>query len=372
MIEYALLLAPSSNRVYADASGRLARAELAVFARSGVLGTEPADIGERRIGGVPYLTFAAPEPGLGGQDIAYLANLSAAYALFERRGELLRPVELAPLGRYDSDLITIPKYAGKTNEQFTRLLLNITLLASASAPAMLAGGLVVLDPLCGRGTTLNQALMYGHDGLGVEIDNKDVDAYAAFLRTWLKRKRLKHRAELVPVRRERRLVARRFEAVLAPSPEAYRSGATQKVTVLNADTTRLAELLRPACADVIVTDAPYGVAHGSRGAQGLSRSPLELLRAAVPGWTRLLRPGGALGMSWNTHVAQRSAAAEVLAGAGLRVLDGPGYAELSHRVDQGIERDVLVAVAPAPDPGPQPASPPNLRREQASSPDPGR
>ena len=76
----------------------------------------------------------------------------------------------------------------------------------------------MLDPLCGRGTTLNQALMYGYDGLGVETDGKDVDAYAAFLRTWLKRKRLKHTAEMVPVRRDRRLVARRFEAVLAAVP----------------------------------------------------------------------------------------------------------------------------------------------------------
>ena len=87
-----------------------------------------------------YLTFAVPEPGLGARDLAHLANLSAAYALFERVGDdLLRPVPLRPLARFDSDLITIPKYAGKTNEQFTRLLLNVTLLASASAPGCWTG-----------------------------------------------------------------------------------------------------------------------------------------------------------------------------------------------------------------------------------------
>nr|WP_239542828.1 SAM-dependent methyltransferase [Micromonospora terminaliae] len=341
-----MLLAPSANRVYADAAARLARAELTVFAGSGVLDAAPADAAVERIGGVEYLTFAAPEPGLGARDLAHLANLSAAYALFERVGDdLLRPVPLHPLARYDSDLVTIPKYAGKTNEQFTRLLLNVTLLASASAPRMLDGPVVVLDPLCGRGTTLNQALMYGYDGIGVEHDGKDVDAYAAFLRTWLRRKRLKHTAETVPVRRDRRLVARRFEAVLAPSRDAHRSGATQRVTVLHTDTTRAREVLRPRCADVIVTDAPYGVAHGSRTDAGLSRSPLDLLTAAVPVWRELLRPGGALGLSWNTHVAPRAAAGAVLAGAGLRVLDGPGWRDLAHRVDQAIERDVLVAVA---------------------------
>ncbi|GAB3801674.1 SAM-dependent methyltransferase [Micromonospora zhanjiangensis] len=346
-----MLLAPSTNRVYADAAGRLGRAELRIFADSGVLGTGPVEVtGPERIGGVEYLCLAVPEPGLTGRDLAYLANLSPAYALFERVGDdLLRPVPLTPLARFDSDLITIPKYAGKTNEQFTRLLLNVTLLASASAPDMLDRRLVVLDPLCGRGTTLNQALMYGYDGIGVEVDGKDVDAYAAFLRTWLRRKRLKHTAELVPVRRDRRLVARRFEAVLAATREEHRAGTSQRITVLHADTTRAREMLRPGCADVIVTDAPYGVSHGSRtSGQGLSRSPLDLLTGAVPVWRELLRPGGALGLSWNTHVTPRADAEAVLADNGLRVLTGSGYPELAHRVDQSINRDVLVAVAPDP------------------------
>ncbi|SCE63936.1 TRM11 family SAM-dependent methyltransferase [Micromonospora mirobrigensis] len=349
MLRYALLLAPSANRVYADAAGRLARAELEIFAGSGVLDSPPVDPATERICGVEYLTFAAAGDGLTARDLAHLANLSAAYALFERVGDdLLRPVPLHPLARYDSDLITIPKYAGKTNEQFTRLLLNATVLASASAPGMLDRQLVVLDPLCGRGTTLNQALMYGYDGIGVEHDGKDVDAYAAFLRTWLRRKRLKHTAELVPVRKDRKLVARRFEAVLAPSRDEHRAGATQRVTVLHTDTTRSREVLRPGSADVIVTDAPYGVAHGARTAErGLSRSPLDLLVAAVPVWRALLRPGGALGLSWNTQVTPRAAAEAVLVEAGLRVVDGPGYRDLAHRVDQAIERDVLVAVAPA-------------------------
>jgi methylmalonyl-CoA mutase cobalamin-binding subunit len=48
-------------------------------------------------------------------------------------------------------------------------------------------------------------------------------------------------------------------------------------------------------------------------------------------------------MSWNTHVASRSAASEVLAAQGFKVLDGPGYGGLEHWVDQAITRDVIVA-----------------------------
>ena len=331
MTRYALLLAPSANRVYTDAAPRLARAELEIFGGS-VLSDRPAGISELRLGGVRYLGFDAE---LTEADLGYLANLSSIYALFERVGDdLLRPVALHPLERFDDDLITIPKYAGKTNEQFTKLLLNVAVLASGSAGGMLDGRLTVLDPLCGRGTTLNQALMYGYDGIGIEMDGKDVDAYAAFLRAYLKRKRLKHHTELNPVRRERRLVARRFEATV---------GGTQRLTVFHADTTDAREFLRAGCADVLVADAPYGVAHGAPGSAGRSRGLRDLLTAAVPVWAQLLRPGGALALAWNVYNADRAEVAGILSGSGLHVLDGPGYGDLEHRVDQAIIRNVLVA-----------------------------
>ncbi|AGZ45450.1 TRM11 family SAM-dependent methyltransferase [Actinoplanes friuliensis] len=340
MSRYALLLAPSANRVYADQAGRLSRAELAAFRP--VLSGPVSQVDAARIGGVEYLTFDAD---LQARDVAFLSNMSAAYALFERvDDDLLRPVELTPLARYDSDLITIPKYAGKTNEQFTKLLLNLTLLASASAKKMLDGGLIVGDPLAGRGTTLNQALMYGYDAIGVEIDGKDVEAYKLFLQTWLKRKRLKHSAEFNPVRRQGRRAARRMEITLAASKDDHKAGAVQKVTMLNADTTQLDGLLRGNCMDVIVTDLPYGIAHASYEDEGgMSRRPLDLLERAVPQWVTLLRPGGALGLSWNTKVAKRELAEDILVANGLSVV---AEEELSHRVDQGIERDVVVARKP--------------------------
>jgi tRNA G10 N-methylase Trm11 len=247
------------------------------------------------------------------------------------------------VARYDDDLITIPKYAGKTNEQFTKLLLNVTLLASASAKSMVDTVLTVLDPLCGRGTTLNQALMYGYHAVGIELDGKDVDAYAAFLRTWLRRKRLKHSTDMHPVRRERHTVARCFEALVGDR----RAGEPQRATVYHADTTRARDFLRAGCADVIVADAPYGVAHGSRTPDGgLSRRPLELLRAAMPVWAELLRSGGACGVSWNTHVAGRDELAKMAVDAGLTVLDTPAYRGFEHWVDQAINRDILVARKP--------------------------
>jgi SAM-dependent methyltransferase len=337
-MRYGLLISPAANRVYAASSVALTQAELGLFGRT-VLGGNIRETAVATVGGVPYVTFSADR--LTDRDVAFLANLSSVYALFEFQGELLRPVELRPMDRYDDDLITIQKYAGKTNENFTKLLLNVTLLSSAFAGELLERRFRVFDPLCGRGTTLNQAIMYGFDAAGMDLDQKDFEAYSAFLSTWLKRKRVKHQIEAAPIRRNRQVVARRLHATLATTRDAYRAGDTQDVEVINADTVRAREFFRAESFDVLVADAPYGVQHGSRtAAKGLTRDPLDLLAAAAPVWVELLRPGGAVGISWNTNVARRGEAAEALASAGLELLETEGF---QHRVDQAIVRDIIVA-----------------------------
>jgi hypothetical protein len=349
MGRYALLILPSANRVYADASTSLTVAELEAFGRS-VLGGRIAGAAPATIGGVPYVTFTADH--IDTRDAALLANLSSVYALFRvedggNGGPLLRPVELRPLDRFDDDLLTIQKYQGKTNEQFTKLLLNVTLLASGFATEMLDRKFAVLDPLCGRGTTLNQALMYGFDAAGVDLDAKDFDAYAAFIQTWLKRKRVKHHAERARLRLGGKVAGRRLRVSLAADAGDYKSGRTQQLDLVNADTARAAEFFKPETFDLVVADAPYGVQHGSRtAAKGLARSPVDLLTAAAPAWARLLRSGGACGIAWNTLVARREQAAGILADAGLDPVECEPYLGFRHRVDQAIVRDILVARKP--------------------------
>jgi hypothetical protein len=339
---YALLLRPAANRVYAAGAMPLAMAELRVFLDHDP-GAAGAEVGSCEIAGTPYLTISGPQ--LSAASIASLSNLSAAYALFELTDdELLRPIPLTPLDRYDEDLLTILKYSGKTNEQFTKLLLNVTALASSLTRDGLDRPLRVLDPMCGRGTTLNQALMYGWHASGVDLDRKDVDGYATFLKTWLEHKRLKHKLKVVQVRRDRKVIGRRLDAETAPDRERWDAGATQQVTVLVADTTTVAEQFRRESFDLLVVDLPYGVQHGSRSADsGLARNPLELLTAALPGWCEVLRPGAAMGMSWNTHVARRSDIVASLRSHGLDVFDHAPYDGFAHRVDQAIERDLVVA-----------------------------
>lgn len=333
-MRYALLVSPSTNRVYAQAAAALAVAELSAVSAQ-VLHGALSDIEPQTLGSVSYVTFSADTLSALGH--AWLSNLAATFALFglDDAGKL-SPLELRQWDQLDSDLVSILKYSGKTNEAFTKLLLNVTLAGSAFAAEQRP--LSLLDPLCGRGTTLNQALMYGFHATGVEVDKKDFEAYALFIQRWVKDKRLKHNAVMGRVKGHPKL-----DVELGVTKERFKAGDTLRLNYVNADTHAIADVFQPRSFDLIVTDAPYGVQHGSVSGDASSRKPLELLASALPIWRATLRPGGAIGIAWNNLVLRREKLAQLLTDNGLQISPHTGF---EHRVDTSIQRDLIVAHAP--------------------------
>lgn len=327
-----MLLAPSANRVYAGEAATLAAAELAISAPF------VADVEPTEVAGVGYLGFQADE--LAEPELRMLARQSAALALFTEADALLRPVELPKTLLLDDDLVTIPKYPGKTNEQFTQLLANVTL---ACVQTRTTGALAVLDPLAGRGTTLMVAWLLGHNGYGVEGDTKAVEQMSAYLKTWLRRKRIKHTADTTPVRREGKAIGKRFDAQL--------TSEHLEMTVFTGDTRQSQYLYGKKKFDAIITDAPYGVVHGAhqttdvRGHAGKrDRSPAGLLRESLPVWAWQLKDGGAMGISWNTHGLSREELAELMRAEGIEPQQGEVWLGFGHRVDSSIHRDLMVGI----------------------------
>jgi len=312
--------------VYAGAAARLAAAEIAVL----LAGVEADSIRTVTLGGVDHVAFRAPyAPGA-------LSRLSSRFLCSARNSDgLLLPLELPEATVLDDDLLTIPKYQGKTNEQFTRLVLNLALaeLAPQSRPYE------ILDPLCGRGTTLSAAWLLGHHGYGVEVDQKALEAHAAFLKTWLKRKRLKHTAGLTPVRRDGRSLGRRLDAKVTPTLQTE----PLVLSIMPGDARDSAALWGKRRFDAIVTDAPYGVVHGSSQGGKRSRTAAGLLADAVPVWAGQLRPGGTMAIAWNTLGLPREDLVSILTAAGLIPYDEGPWRQFAHRVDSSIHRDVLVA-----------------------------
>lgn len=337
-----MLTHPGANRVYAAQATAMAAAELAVCR------PDATDVSPRSVAGVEYLAFRSD--ALAGSDderralLHQLRRQSTFLALFEERPDgLMRPIEVPRTDLFDDDLVTIPKYPGKTNEQFTRLLLNVT-LAAVQYP--LGENATVLDPMAGRGTTLTTAWTAGLNAAGVEVDEKAVEQMAAFLKTYLRRGHYKHKAQTVPVRREGKSLGRKFEATVQLGERDLTMG------VFTGDTRSSAKLWGKRRFDAVVVDAPYGVVHGSRsdvvGTTGKrDRSPAGLLKGSVGVWARQLKDGAALGLSWNTHGLDRDDLVEMVEEAGLVVRDEGPWRGFEHRVDASIQRDVLVAVKPA-------------------------
>ena len=270
--------------------------------------------------------------------VTVLGRLSATLAVFRRAGDGLYPVPVRPPDWFDDDLVGIPKYPGKTNEQFTRLLVNVT---AASATRELGADAVILDPLCGRGTTLSTGWTLGYDVAGVEADRTAVEAYDAFLRGYLRRKRIKHHAEFVPVRREGRSLGRRLS--VTATPEAGETAAVphrlHRRHPAVGGAVRAAAV-RPGDCRPAVRDR----ARQSRSRRGQDRRVVDLVEEALPVWAGQLKRGGALGLSWNTYTMTRDRLSRIATEAGLRVCTGASYLRLGHRVDASIHRDVLVAV----------------------------
>ena len=146
------------------------------------------------------------------------------------------------------------------------------------------------------------------------------------------------------MRRDGEHLGHRLTVEFAADKTAYKAGETQTVDLVHADTLAAGRIFKKASFDVIVTDAPYGVQHGAvRDGDNLSRDPTALLRRAIPAWAPLLRPGGALGLGWNTYTASRDDLVTICAAAGLEVVTDPAVADFGHRVDQAIHRDLIVA-----------------------------
>lgn len=336
-----MLANPGANRVYAAHAMTMAAAELAVCAPGA------REVTPRSVAGVSYLGFETDALDADEADrtaaLRLIARQSTFLALFEERPDgLLAPIEVADPDLFEDDLVTIPKYQGKTNEQFTRLLLNVT-LAAVERP--LDEHSTVLDPLCGRGTTLTTAWTAGLNAAGVEVDEKAVEQLSAFLKTYLRRKRLKHKADMVPVRREGKSLGRKFEATVHLADRDLTMG------VFTGDTRSSAKLWGKRQFDAVVTDAPYGVVHGSRsdvvGTTGKrDRSPAGLLKGSLGVWAHQLKEGGALGLAWNTHGLGRDDLIAMVEETGLVARNDGPWLGFDHRVDSAIQRDVLVAVKP--------------------------
>ncbi|HVB75003.1 MAG TPA: hypothetical protein VNE38_15735 [Ktedonobacteraceae bacterium] len=332
-MKLALKITPQRSTQYADMAEKLAAPELLASPLApAIQRIEPI-----KLAGQNYLLVALDdaEQPLMLDVLARLGATSEAYEYFEHIGEMqgpfLRPLDYSFTPFVPVEMAEVRRYKGKTNEVFTRVLLNVALFAGACGERP-GGRLRVLDPLAGGGTTLFLALAAGYDAFGIEQQKQDVETTAIFIRQYL------HSAHIPYKERDEqgRRVGRRYLF------EIGHKGATRLLVLAHGDTVQadlhLQDAPGGAHMHAIVADLPYGIQHFGEIS--------TLLSGALPVWERLLLPGGALALAWNaTRIERDDMLACLENSTHLRVLNDPPYTLFEHAVDRVIKkRDIIVAV----------------------------
>ena len=310
MSAIAILVSPLAKGAYFNDYLEVAQAEL-----HAALPQQPASY--RRFGMLDFLLVDVPDKAL-----PRLTELSFVQGLFRLEGESLTPLPLSPDFKLHDNFVYGSKFKGKTNELLTQLLINIGLQQLGNHER---STVKLLDPMCGRATTLLWAMRYGLDAYGIERDAKALDDVRQIIKKWCKVQRQKHQLKEGVIGKTNRKGAGRF---IDFNAEGSRM---RMVTGDAADSDRLFKQKF----DLIVSDLPYGIQHnGSDGRY----NPLEMIKGCAPAWYRSLKQNGVMVLAFNSYQPKRQALLDALTGQGLEAM--PFSAP--HRMSESIIRDIVV------------------------------
>ena len=344
-MQYRMLLWPHANARYQSETLKLAASELRLtldrVAPGAQIDAMDADM--------PALLIRA-DGALSQSAIEAIRRHSLLYGLFEcREGGLLAPIAGRWPAAVGADLPAILKYKGKTNEMFLQLLINVALYSGAFWQTE-TEPLRLLDPMCGRGTSLFVAANRGWDAVGADVDREDLKEAERFFKRYLEYHRFKHTVK----RESRTLKGGRAAAVCrfeyAVSPEASQGRQARSLSLANLDAGQADAAFGRNTFHIIACDLPYGVRHDAqldRGAERRGNWLETLLAKALPGWREALKPGGTIAVSFNSQNFRPDRLRALMADAGLEALQGGVYESFSHWVEQAITRDIAVCRKPA-------------------------
>jgi RMKL-like, methyltransferase domain len=300
-----------------------------------------------------YLQVAEQELQLvtGGKEIAYrqagpleffeleceesyiprLLRLSFVQGLYsiEGNGEevALIPIDKLADFRLHDDFVFGSKYRGKTNERLTQMLINVGLSAIANDSGTdPAKAVKLLDPMCGRATTLLWAMRYGIAARGIEQDVKAIADIRQSLKKWSKLHRQKHKMTDGFIGKPHKNGSGKFLDF---------SAEETSMRVVVGDARQADQIFKKDKFDLLVSDLPYGVQHFTTDK---TRNPLAVIDESVQAWKHCLKKKGAIVLAFNSYIPKRRALIETFEQGGFEAL--PFSA--SHRMSESIVRDVVI------------------------------
>jgi len=332
------MLWPHANARYQTESARLAQAELRIiFDR--VLPEAEISIEERI--GMPMLAITTEAPLAKGV-IDAVSGHSLMYGLFEDGEDgMLKPVAGREKPWIGQDLPAILKYKGKTNEMFLQMVIN-TALYSGCFWQEKDEVLDMLDPMCGRATSLFIAANRRWNATGTDIDHADLKEAEKFLKRYFEYHHFKHSSgrESLTLRNAKPASVSKF--TFSDTPEHFKQKNIASLRLVNCDACRVREAFGKNAFHMIVCDLPYGVQHAPQGGKGEKGGLEGLLAKALPGWREALKVGGAVAVSFNAQNIRLETVRSVMEEAGFEVMHGGAYDGFAHWVEQAVTRDIAV------------------------------
>ncbi len=345
-MKYLILQNPGHNRVYYNSADKLALAELKLCA--GRLTADCENIEVAEIEGIRYLSIDTnielPEC-----DMLLLSQLSFVFAIFiqdkQEGKKCLFPIRKSDYEYLDSKISSLLKYAGKTNELFTKMMINVAMLSS---DFNYSDKIQMLDPVAGRGTTLFEGAIYGFDSYGIELEPKSIHDTAIFFKKYLEVEKIKHTSATRQIHGNGKSDAVNIqEFKYANTKEEFKSDESSKhMGVVCGNSMDAFKFFKRDKFNIIVGDLPYGIFHGnsdSKKSASKTRNPSEFLNDCVPAWHKVLKPGGCVVVAWNSFLVSRTRLSTIFTENKFEVLSQPPFSEFEHMVDKSIKRDIIVA-----------------------------
>lgn len=345
-MDYLILQHPGHNRVYYNLADKLALAELKLASKR--FSSNCKDIRIAEIEDIRYLLIETEEL-LSDSDMQIISRLSFVFAIYVREEingrNVLVPIKKDRYEYLDSKISSLLKYKGKTNELFTKMMINVGLLSS---DFNYSDKIQMLDPIAGRGTTLFEGAVYGFDAYGVEIDPKSVHEGSIFFKKFLQTERIKHQAGQRQIYSTgKHDVVNIQEFRYAFTKEDLKSEETVKTLgIVCGKTQDSFKYFKKNRFHLIVGDLPYGISHGNKGERNpasKTRNPSDLLEECLPEWHKTMKEGGCVVVAWNSFIVSRHRLNKVFEASGFEVLSDEPYNEFEHMVDNSIKRDIIVA-----------------------------
>lgn len=247
-------------------------------------------------------------------------------------------IDYVPL--FMDDLSTRLKYNGKTNESITRFMINI---GKAYSDFQQEEQLCLLDPMCGKGTTLFEGLIDGYHVYGIEKEKDLVSDMGTYFSRYLKEGRFFHQMRKGKIVENKKNYGELLEFQVARTREALKDQEGMMFKCFVGDTLMAQKVYKKNMMHLVVVDLPYGIAHIGDKGQSKTRSLEALLDKAIDSWGETLKVGGCMVLAWNLFTDKRDALVALFEKKGYTCISFEKEDVLEHRVSQAIHRDIIVA-----------------------------